>query len=239
MTTDCLFREDAYLRATTAKVVSHTDQGGIILDRTIIYATSGGQPGDRGMLTCAHGRRMALATAVYIDPLKTVIAHVPAEPGAALPAIGETVTIELDWDLRHRRMRMHTALHLLSAILPYPVTGGAVHEDDSRLDFDIPEAGLDKETITDQLAAMIARDAAVSHRWISDAELEANPGLVKTMSVKPPIGTGRVRLIDIAGLDLQPCGGTHVRATGEIGAVRVTQVEKKGKQNRRVRLGWA
>ncbi len=133
---------------------------------------------------------------------------------------------------------MHTALHLLSAILSYPVTGGSVGEADSRLDFDIPEAGLDKDEIGRRLGEMVAADAEVTTRWISDAELEENPGLVKTMSVKPPMGTGRVRLVEIAGLDLQPCGGTHVRRTSEIGAVRVTQIEKKGKQNRRVRLGW-
>ena len=133
-------------------------------------------------------------------------------------------------------MRMHTALHLLSAVLPYPVTGGSIGEAESRLDFDIPDAGLDKDAITAKLAEMITADAKVSSRWISDAELEANPTLVKTMSVKPPMGTGQVRLIEIAGFDLQPCGGTHVRETGEIGAVRVTQIEKKGKLNRRVRL---
>jgi misacylated tRNA(Ala) deacylase len=136
-------------------------------------------------------------------------------------------------------MRMHTALHLLSAALPYPVTGGSVGEADGRLDFDIPEAGLDKDDITTKVAAMIAADAPVSMRWISDAELEANPSLVKTMSVKPPMGTGRVRLVEIAGFDLQPCGGTHVNRTGEIGVVHVTQIEKKGKQNRRVRIAFA
>jgi misacylated tRNA(Ala) deacylase len=133
-------------------------------------------------------------------------------------------------------MRVHTALHLLSAVLPYAVTGGSVGDGDGRLDFDIPDAGLDKDTVTAKVNEMIASGAAVSSRWISDAELDANPGLVKTMSVKPPMGTGRVRLIEIAGLDLQPCGGTHVRNVTEIGAVRVTQIEKKGKQNRRVRL---
>jgi misacylated tRNA(Ala) deacylase len=145
----------------------------------------------------------------------------------------------IDWELRYARMRMHTALHLLSAVLPYPVTGGAVGDTDGRLDFDIPEAGLDKEEITRKLAQMIAAGAEVRSRWISDAELEAAPGLVKTMSVKPPIGTGRVRLIEIVGYDLQPCGGTHVRATNEIGDIRVTQIEKKGRQNRRVRIAFA
>jgi len=237
MPTECLFREDAYLTSTPATVVGISEKGGIVVDRTCFYATSGGQPGDSGMLVTAAGE-FPLATAVYNDPLKTEIAHVPAE-GAALPAIGDNVTLKIDWGPRYRRMRMHTALHLLSAVLPYPVTGGAVNEDDSRLDFDIPEAGLDKDEITAKLNAMIATDAEVRARWITDAELEANPGLVKTMSVKPPIGTGRVRLIEIVGLDLQPCGGTHVRHTGEIGAVRVTTIEKKGKQNRRVRISFA
>jgi misacylated tRNA(Ala) deacylase len=241
MTTDCLFREDAYLTECRVEVVAHTDQGGLVVDRTVFYATSGGQPGDRGVLTTEAGAAIPIGNAVYTDPAKTVIAQVLAQPAdaAARPALGAPVTLKIDWDLRYRRMRMHTALHLLSAILPYPVTGGSVGEDDSRLDFDIPEAGLDKDEITAKLAAMIAADAAVSTRWISDAELEANPGLVKTMSVKPPMGSGRVRLVEIAGLDLQPCGGTHVRRTSEIGAVRVTQIEKKGKQNRRVRIAWA
>jgi misacylated tRNA(Ala) deacylase len=145
----------------------------------------------------------------------------------------------IDWDLRYARMRIHTALHLLSAALPYPVTGGAVGDTDGRLDFDIPEAGLDKDEITRKLAQMIAADAQVRTSWITDAELEAKPGLIKTMSVKPPMGTGRVRLIEIVGYDLQPCGGTHVGSTREIGDVRVTQIEKEGKQNRRVRIAFA
>jgi misacylated tRNA(Ala) deacylase len=209
MPTDCLFREDSYLKSCEARVVAVTEQGGIVLDRTVFYATSGGQPGD-----------------------------VPAANAPALKA-GDRVTAAIDWDRRYARMRMHTALHLLSAVLPYAVTGGSVGDSESRLDFDIPEAGLDKDAITAKVAQMIASNAPVTSRWITDAELEANPGLVKTMSVKPPMGSGRVRLIEIAGLDLQPCGGTHVRATGEIGDVRVTQIEKKGKQNRRVRLALA
>ena len=237
MPTDCLFREDAYLTSTPATVVGLSEKGGLIVDRTCFYATSGGQPGDSGTLVTAAGE-FPLATAVYNDQLKTEIAHVPAD-GVALPQPGEHVTLKIDWGPRYRRMRMHTALHLLSAVLPYPVTGGAVNEDDSRLDFDIPEAGLDKDEITAKINDMIKTDAEVKSRWISDAELEANPALVKTMSVKPPIGTGRVRLIEIVGLDLQPCGGTHVRRTGEIGAVRVTTIEKKGKQNRRVRISFA
>ena len=237
MATECIFRDDSYLKDCEARVVALTDQGGIVLDRTIFYATSGGQPGDTGALT-AGGVRIPIETAVYTDAAKTEIAHVPTAGSPSLN-VGDKVTANIDWDRRYARMRMHTALHLLSAVLPYAVTGGSVGDSESRLDFDIPEAGLDKDAIAAKVAEMIATNAPVTSRWITDAELEANPGLVKTMSVKPPMGTGQVRLIEIAGLDLQPCGGTHVRATGEIGAVRVTQIEKKGKQNRRVRLAFA
>jgi len=238
MATECLFRDDSYLKNCDARVVALTEQGGIVLDRTVFYATSGGQPGDTGTLTTLEGVQIPIETAVYTDAAKSEIAHVPPA-GSTPPKIGDGVAVAIDWDKRYARMRMHTALHLLSAALPYAVTGGSVGDVESRLDFDIPEAGLDKDAITAKVVEMIATNAAVSSRWITDAELDANPGLVKTMSVKPPMGTGRVRLIEIAGLDLQPCGGTHVRATGEIGAVRVTQIEKKGKQNRRVRLAFA
>jgi misacylated tRNA(Ala) deacylase len=238
MATECLFRDNSYLQSCDARVVTLTEQGGIVLDRTVFYATSGGQPGDTGALATADGTRIPIETAVYTDAAKSEIAHVPAA-GSAAPKVGDAVAVTIDWDKRYARMRMHTALHLLSAVLPYAVTGGSVGDIESRLDFDIPEAGLDKDEITAKVSEMIGTNAAVRSRWITDAELEANPGLVKTMSVKPPMGTGRVRLIEIAGLDLQPCGGTHVRATGEIGAVRVTQIEKKGKQNRRVRLAFA
>jgi misacylated tRNA(Ala) deacylase len=235
MATDCLFRDDSYLKECQARVVAITEQGGIVLDRTVFYANSGGQPGDTGSFTTSDGARIAIDNAIYTDAAKSEIAHVAAAGAPALKP-GDTVTTAIDWVKRYARMRMHTALHLLSAVLPYAVTGGSVGDSESRLDFDIPEAGLDKDAITAKVNEMIASNAAVSSRWISDAELEANSGLVKTMSVKPPMGTGQVRLIEIAGLDLQPCGGTHVRNTGEIGAVRVTQVEKKGKLNRRVRL---
>jgi len=235
MATECLFREDSYLKSCEARVLALTEQGGVVLDRTVFYATSGGQPGDSGTLTTSAGVTVPVATAVYTDAAKSEIAHVPA-PNAPALKVGDAVTATVDWDKRYARMRMHTALHLLSAALPYAVTGGSVGEAESRLDFDIPEAGLDKDEITAKVNAMIAGNAAVSARWISDAELASNPGLVKTMSVKPPMGTGRVRLIEIAGLDLQPCGGTHVRSVGEIGKVQVTQIEKKGKLNRRVRI---
>lgn len=239
MPTECLFRDDSYLKQCNACVLAINERGGIVLDRTVFYATSGGQPGDSGTITTADGNKIPIATAIYTDAAKSEIAHVPADGASPPLKPGDTVTAAIDWDKRHARMRMHTALHLLSAALPYAVTGGSVGETESRLDFDIPESGLDKDAITAKVNEMIAADAAVTIRWITDAELAANPGLVKTMSVKPPMGTGRVRLIEIEALDLQPCGGTHVRATAEIGAVRVTQIEKKGKQNRRVRLAFA
>ena len=240
MPTECLFRDDSYLKQCEARVLAITEQGGIVLDRTVFYANSGGQPGDTGALTTADGTRIAIDNAIYTDAAKSEIAHILGKdlPAAGSPALkpGDTVTAAIDWNKRYARMRMHTALHLLSAVLPYAVTGGSVGESESRLDFDIPEAGLDKDAITARVNEMIASDAVVSSRWISDEELTANPGLVKTMSVQPPMGTGRVRLVEIANLDLQPCGGTHVRSVKEIGAVRVTQIEKKSKQNRRVRL---
>jgi len=239
MPTDLLFREDAYLKECSATVLAISEQGGIVLDRTVFYAASGGQPGDHGVLTTRAGDAILISSAVYTDPAKTEVAHIPADPSAVRVAIGEPVHALIDWDVRYRLMRMHTALHILSTALPYPVTGGSVGENEGRLDFDIPEAGLDKDEINARLARVIAADAEVNERWITDEELAANPGLVKTMSVKPPMGTGRVRLIGIVGYDLQPCGGTHVRSTREIGAVKVTQIEKKGRINRRVRLAFA
>jgi misacylated tRNA(Ala) deacylase len=240
MPTDCLFREDAYLKECSATVVGLTETGGIVLDRTVLYAASGGQPADRGVLTTSAGDAILIEGASYTGADKSEIVHLPAG-AATVPRIeiGEPVHAMIDWELRYTRMRMHTALHLLSAVLPYPVTGGSVGDRDGRLDFDIPEAGLDKDAISKQLAKMIAASAPVQARWITDAELEANPRLIKTMSVKPPMGTGRIRLVEIVGYDLQPCGGTHVRTTSEIGAVRVTQIDKKGKQNRRVRIAFA
>jgi misacylated tRNA(Ala) deacylase len=239
MSTDCLFRDDSYLKDCGATVVGLTEAGGVVLDRTVFYAASGGQPADRGVLTTATGDAIPIAGAAFVDAGKTEIAHLPGATMGLSLKIGEPVQAAIDWELRYARMRMHTALHLLSAVLPYPVTGGSVGDTDGRLDFDIPEAGLDKDEITRKLADMIAAGAEVRARWITDAELTAEPGLVKTMSVKPPMGTGRVRLIEIVGYDLQPCGGTHVRTTREIGDVRVTQIEKKGKQNRRVRIAFA
>ena len=238
MPTELLFRADAYQSETTATVLSVNERGGIELDRTVFYATGGGQPGDAGLLVMADGREIAIGTTIYDPEDKSRVLHVPLE-GQAAPAVGDKVTARLDWERRLKRMRIHTALHLLSVALPYPVTGGAIGEGDGRLDFDIPEGGLDKAEIDEKLNELIGRNAAVSESWITDEELDANPGLVKTMSVKPPRGSGRVRLVRIDEIDLQPCGGTHVRNTAEIGKVAVTGIEKKGKQNRRVRIALA
>ena len=233
--TALLFRDDAYASSCQAHVVEVTPEGGVILDRTIFYAQGGGQPGDSGAILRANGERLEIRNTVYGSDRSQIVHQVGGSAASAFSA-GEAVELQLDWAKRFKRMRVHTALHLLSVVLPYPVTGGAIGDGDGRLDFDIPDAGLDKAEITERLNALISKDAPVTDRWITDEELDANPGLVKTMSVKPPRGSGRVRLVEIEGIDLQPCGGTHVRRTGEIGTVAITDIEKKGKQNRRVRM---
>jgi misacylated tRNA(Ala) deacylase len=233
--TTLLFRDDAYAQTCEAAVIAVLPEGGLILDRTVFYPQGGGQPGDVGTIVGPDGVSAVVTNTVYAAD-RSQIAHLVGPEATARFTVGQTVRLQLDWDRRYRRMRAHTALHLLSVVLPYPVTGGSVGEGEGRLDFDIQDAGLDKGDLTAKLNALIARDAPVSERWITDEELDANPGLVKTMSVKPPRGSGRVRLVEIEGIDLQPCGGTHVRRTGEIGTATVTDIEKKGKQNRRVRI---
>jgi misacylated tRNA(Ala) deacylase len=231
--TNPLYLVDPYARAAPARVIA-SSPGQATLDVGLFYPRGGGQPGDRGELARADGSTVAVLEAVY-NPERTQIALTIADDAAPL-APGETVTARLDWPTRYARMRAHTALHLLSVALPYPVTGGSVGEAEGRLDFDSGDVAFDAEAIAARLAEMVATDAPVTTRWITDEELDANPGLVKTMKVKPPRGTGRVRLVEIAGLDLQPCGGTHVARLSEIGRIEVTGVEKKGKQNRRVRI---
>lgn len=237
--THYLFRDDAYLRDATGRVVELTDEGGIVLDQTVFYPTSGGQPGDSGQLTWAGG---AIEIATAIKGYGDTVVLVPAEP-AALPPIGTDVTQSIVWDRRHRHMRVHTALHLLTVVMAYPVSGGAIGTDKGRLDFDMPEAPADRDLIEDTLNKLIACDFDVTEEWITDTELDANPTLVKTMSVQPPRGSGRVRLVRIGSgdetADLQPCGGTHVANTREIGRVRLGKIENKGKQNRRVHLHLA
>lgn len=230
--THALFREDAYLTQCETRVVA-VDAAGIRLEHTVFYPEGGGQPGDIGQLTLGDGRRVDI-----VDTRKGGegfdIVHVPADASVALEA-GMPVHAEIDWARRHRLMRMHTCLHLLSAVIVAPVTGGAVGDGAGRLDFDLPESP-DKDAVTAALNEFIRSDARVRFRWITDAELAAKPELVKTMSVKPPSGQGKVRLVEIEGIDLQPCGGTHVTSIGEIGRVGVRKIEKKGRQNRRVRL---
>ncbi len=233
-----LFREDAYLEQASARVIGVHD-GFLILDATLFYPASGGQPSDMGTIRLGAGPDLPVTEMRYLDAGKTIVGHKAGEGPALESSLGAEVSMTLDFSRRYRLMRMHSALHLLSVALPYPVTGGAIGLEDGRLDFDIPEAGLEKDIITAELNRLIGQDAEITARWISDAELDANPQLVKTMSVKPPRGTGQVRLVEIAGLDLQPCGGTHVRNTREIGAMIVTNIEKKGKQNRRVRIAFA
>ena len=232
--TEAVFRQDAYATSCDAVVTAVTDAG-IALDRTVFYPNGGGQPGDTGLLLMADGTAIDI-----IDTRKgeapDAIVHVPSDP-KDLKA-GDKVRAEIDWPRRYAHMRLHSCLHLLSAVLPFPVTGGQVAADKGRLDFDMPESP-DKDAVTAQLNAMIAADHPVGARWIADDELAAQPDLVKTMSVKPPTGAGRVRLIEIDGLDLQPCGGTHVARTGEIGPVLVAKIEKKGKMNRRVVVRFA
>lgn len=242
MATEKLFLADAYLTSAEATVIGHTPEGGIALDRSLFYATSGGQPGDTGWLETGEGTRIDIETARYLDPQKTEIVLVP-KADAVLPPVGATVVQHLDWKPRYRRMRIHTGLHLLSAVLPFPVTGGAIGEDEGRLDFDLTGEQPDRALAEAALNDLIKGDHAVSTEWITDEELEANPGLVKTLLVKPPMGTGRIRMVRIgtpsASVDWQPCGGTHIAMTGEIGAVVLSKIENKGKANRRVRLRFA
>jgi misacylated tRNA(Ala) deacylase len=235
--TEALFRDDSYLRETEASVVAINDRGGIILDRTIFYATSGGQPGDTGTFEGAAGGRIAIAATVTGET-KDEIIHVPA-PEQALPAVGETIRLAIDWERRHRLMRMHAACHLLSVVCPFPITGAAVSEDDSRVDFDLPDTGYAKEDVTAKLMELVRADHPIFIRWISDEEFAANPGLVKSKNVRPPSGTGRIRLVcigDNASVDSQPCGGTHVARTGEVGEIHIGKIEKKGRENRRFRI---
>lgn len=231
--TELVFRDDVYARQCKARVVEVNERGGIILERTNFYATGGGQPGDCGELTIEGGDTCPIATTIY-DSDKRIV-HVAPE-GSTLPAVGSMVTCQLNWDIRFAHMRMHTALHLLSVVVPYPVTGGQIGAERGRLDFNIPEGGLDKFEITAELNRLIQGNHDVSDSWISDEELLANPELVKTMAVKPPMGTGKVRLVKIGEVDLQPCGGTHVANTSEIGEVFIAKIENKGGKNRRVRV---
>lgn len=235
--TEFVFREDSYVRSLPTLVTAITPEGGIELDRTIFYATSGGQPGDTGRLERADGSFITIAGTIHPDGDKTAIVHLPAE-GSPQLQVGEEVIAHLDWERRHKLMRMHTALHLLTVALPHPVTGASVSEDKGRVDFNLPEVP-DAAEIESKLNDLMAADYPVTSEWITDAELEANPSLIKSMNVKPPMGQGRVRLVRIGDIDLQPCGGTHVKSTAEIGPLKLGKIEKKGAINRRVTVLFA
>jgi misacylated tRNA(Ala) deacylase len=234
--TEELFREDATLAECDARVVQ-ADERGVRLDRTVFYPHGGGQAGDRGELILADGRVVAIADTRKGEAPGEIV-HVLADPqDAALLAPGMAVRARIDLVRRRAHMRFHTATHLLCALIPHPVDGCSITADYARLDFHMTEP-LDKDAIEAGLGRLVAEAHPVSHRWISDAELDANPGLVRSMSVQPPRGTGRVRLLEIDGVDLQPCGGTHVANTAEIGALVVKKIEKKSAQTRRVVLAF-
>lgn len=236
MSTELLFRDDAYLQNAKARV-REVHARGIELDRTLFYPLGGGQPGDTGTLVRENGERIAIADTRKGEAPGSVL-HIPV-PGASLPEPGELLSLELDWDRRYSLMRLHTALHLLSCVVIAPVSGGNIAPDKARLDFDIDMSLLDAERITRETNALIAAGVATETVWITDEELEAQPELVKTMSVQPPRGVGRVRLLRIPGIDLQPCGGTHVRNIAEIGGIRVTRIRNEGKRNKRVEIALA
>ena len=236
MATELLFRDDAYLQTADARVVA-VDERGIALDRTIFYPLGGGQPGDTGALVRSSGERIAIADTRKGDTIDSVL-HVPA-PAMPRPEVGETLTLEIDWPRRYALMRLHTALHVMSCVVVAPVTGGNIAPEKARLDFDIDMSLLDAGRIESETNALIARGIETETVWITDAELDARPELVKTMSVQPPRGAGRVRLLRIPGIDLQPCGGTHVRNIREIGGIRVLRIRSEGRRNRRVEIALA
>ena len=238
--TEELFRGDAYLSTCEATVLRAGPEG-IVLDRTVFYPEGGGQPGDTGTLALSGGGTTAIAD-TRKERASGEHRHIPAE-GVALPAAGDTVTCAIDWERRYRHMRVHTAMHLMCAVIDGAVTGGQVGDGKGRLDFDLPDTALDKAAIGAALNALIAADLPVGAEWISDGELAARPDLVRTLSVKPPMGAGSVRLLRVGDaantVDLQPCGGTHVARTGEIGPVAIGKIENKGRRNRRVNLRLA
>ena len=236
MTCELLFRDDAYLKSCAARVVALSEHG-IELDRTVFYPRGGGQPGDTGGLRRADGVEVRIVDARQGEGPESVV-HVP-EPGAPALAVGDLVTAELDWERRYAHMRIHTALHVLSCVVVAPVTGGNIAADKGRLDFDIDMSRLDAERIERELTALLERDGVTETVWITDAELDAQPERVKTLRVQPPRGAGRVRLLKIPGIDLQPCGGTHVRHLAEIGRIKVLRLRSEGKRNKRVEIGLA
>ncbi|WP_162239480.1 alanyl-tRNA editing protein [Aureimonas sp. Leaf324] len=234
--TEAAYLDDAYLSTLEASVVAHEGERGIVVDRCNFYPAGGGQPGDTGSIEWADGRQVPVVDTRYGEDRSQIVLHLGE---GDIPAVGDTIVLHVDWARRYKMMRMHTALHLLTVVCPFPVTGAAVGEDEGRLDFDMPEADTDKDEVTEALARLVADNHKVFTRWITDEELDANPGLVKSANVRPPRGTGRVRVVAIGedgSIDSQPCGGTHVGETQEIGEIHVAKIEKKGRTNRRFRL---
>lgn len=234
--TEALFNDDAYLTTTQAKVLAINERGGIILDRTCFYATSGGQPGDTGYFMRESGEKIIIAATVN-GQTKADIIHVPND-GQTIPEVGETLNIHIDWERRFNLMKMHTACHLLTVACPYPITGASIGEKESRIDFDMSEA-VDKKAVTEKLMQLINEDHKVFVELISEQQLDANPTLVKSKNVKPPRGSDKIRLVCIgksSSVDSQPCGGTHVASTSEIGPIHIGKIEKKGRENRRFRI---
>lgn len=236
MPTNALYRDDFYLATAEGTVTHIHEDGAIELDQTCFYATSGGQPGDIGLFERADGSKIEVALTRHGES-KDIILHQPAE-GQAVPSVGEKLVLHVDWPRRYKLMRMHTACHILSVVCPYPITGAAVGEDESRVDFDMSET-IDKEQVTADMMRLVEENHPVFVQWITDEELAANPGIVKSKNVRPPIGLGRVSLVCIgenSSVDSQPCGGTHVSETQEVGAIHIAKIEKKGKENRRFRI---
>jgi misacylated tRNA(Ala) deacylase len=236
MSTQALYRDDFYLSTAEGIVTSVHEDGSVELDQTCFYAASGGQPGDTGFLERADGSKIQLGETRH-GASKDIILHKPLE-GEARPEPGEKLVLHVDWQRRYRLMRMHTACHLLSVVLPYPITGAAVGEEESRVDFDLPEP-VEKEDVTAAMMALVRANHPVYVQWITDDELAANPDIVKSKNVRPPVGLGRVSLVAIgeeASIDSQPCGGTHVSETQEVGEIHISKIEKKGKENRRLRI---
>lgn len=234
---ELLFRENAYLPSCQARLIGLTESSGLLFDRTVAYGTSGGQPGDTGLITRSNGTTVRIASTLT-GQTKDEIVHVP-EAGASLPEIGETVTLSIDWSRRLNLMKMHTACHILSVVCPFPITGAAVNEDDSRVDFDVPDPTYTREYVTVEMQKIINANHPVSIRWIDEAELDANPSIIRSKNVRPPRGLGRIRLVLIGEngvVDSQPCGGTHVASTGELGQIHISKIEKKGRENRRFRI---
>ncbi|MGN7291412.1 alanyl-tRNA editing protein [Rhizobium sp. SAFR-030] len=234
--TRALYRDDFYLSTAEGTVTAVHEDGAIELDQTCFYATSGGQPGDTGFLERADGTKIMLGQTRHGET-KDIILHVPQD-GEVRPDVGETLTLHVDWPRRYRLMRMHTACHLLSVVCQYPITGAAVGEDESRVDFDMTDV-IDKDEVTARLMRLVDENHPVFVTWITDEELAANPDIVKSKNVRPPVGLGRVSLVSIgenSSVDSQPCGGTHVSETQEVGAIHIAKIEKKGKENRRFRI---